>query len=788
MLVRTKQVGCIIVIAGLLASAFFARPNLWPFLRSSTLNVKLVGGLERDQLKSLRCSGKMKVINAALRVPCSPFGEADMGPRVLITGGAGFVGSSLIKALRGVGVRSIKVIDNLWRGRLSNLCDGDCVCDVDLAADFCLADLTDVAQARALFSNVDVVYHLADVVAGIGFVFSNEPWVFDQNIRINANVLHLATQSTTIRDYIYVGTACSFPLELQSSYRFIKLYENQTYPAHPESAYGWSKLMGEYHAELLLKASKASAYSKRDLNIGILRFHNLYGPRSQYESENMAQALPSLIRKAIRFPQEKYMIWGSGKQYRDFMFLDDAVSALLAMRERGMNKGVIQVGTGVPTTISEAARIIQNLTLQCLGKKLSLEFNQSRPEGDMGRVAALDRATALLDWRPRVSIREGLAKTYAWVLRDMLQHAKLEPWMLSNRTVHESTACLEREALRSHGTLCAACFNVSNAKMSADSPGLGTTSLSKQLRGISCSHSYNLNKSDVNRTLVIVLSSTRGHHLTWPSFSRYLLRPLQADLALSVSRAGMPDWDGNGFRRAARYIWMVDDPPGNDYRHYYDEIARACFNRAFPPEAASYIGKSLPNQWLGLIKDTGHPAGSGQLQFFRWLALERLEREGLLKRYSTIVISRSDYLYMRPHPAVAALRQGTIMVPRGEDYGGITDRHTVLSSCDAPRILRLAEMLVWADPETVVRNYTRMVMNNLKRRRGGWNLETVLEAWYRSLGLKIVRFRPVAFIAVDGDDTMPQRWGNSRVDASKEPLVAIPIHPKYREEYAAAAR
>jgi len=224
-----------------------------------------------------------------------------------------------------------------------------------------------------MFEGVDLVYHLADVVAGIGFVFDHQPWLFRQNILININVMKAVMDSTTVKDYIYVGTACSFPLELQSSYDFIALRENQTYPAHPESAYGWSKLMGEYEGQLV---TEGRTKSNHPVNIGMLRFHNLYGPRSPYADKESSQALPALIRKAVHYPKlETYELWGSGKQYRDFLYVDDAVSGLLAMHKYGMNQGVVQIGTGVPTTLLESAEIIKHLTELCLGKTLELKTN-----------------------------------------------------------------------------------------------------------------------------------------------------------------------------------------------------------------------------------------------------------------------------------------------------------------------------------------------------------------------------------------------------------------------------
>ena len=139
----------------------------------------------------------------ATAVACQPFQFSDARPRVLVTGGAGFVGGHFLRALRERGVTSVKIIDNFWRGRLSNLCSSDCACNLDLERDVCLRDLTRENANENLFEGADIVYHLADVVAGIGFVFGNQEWLFRQNVLINTNVLKAAVLSSTVQKYIY---------------------------------------------------------------------------------------------------------------------------------------------------------------------------------------------------------------------------------------------------------------------------------------------------------------------------------------------------------------------------------------------------------------------------------------------------------------------------------------------------------------------------------------------------------------------------------------------------------
>ncbi|MCC6500700.1 MAG: NAD-dependent epimerase/dehydratase family protein [Anaerolineales bacterium] len=320
--------------------------------------------------------------------------------RCLVTGGAGFIGSTLVKRLVGSGAQ-VSVVDNLWRGNLENLKSANGDWAIDLEKDFHLVDLTDYAKCAELVREVDVVYHLADIVAGINFVFGNEPFIFRQNLLINTNVLSAAVLNQ-IPNYIYVGTACSFPKSLQMQPGIVRLNEEQTYPAEPESSYGWSKLMGEYEAELAQKDGK--------INVGLLRLHNVYGPGAAFDPKR-SQVLPSLIRKAIRYPEEPFIVWGSGNQYRDFIYVDDVIEGLLAVFERGMNRGLIQIGSERPTTIREAAELIVKIS----GKNIDVQWDTSKPEGDRGRIADCTRARACLGWKPRVDLETGLQRTYDWV-------------------------------------------------------------------------------------------------------------------------------------------------------------------------------------------------------------------------------------------------------------------------------------------------------------------------------------------------------------------------------------
>jgi nucleoside-diphosphate-sugar epimerase len=323
------------------------------------------------------------------------------GKRILVTGGAGFIGSWLVEALVRMGC-DVYVVDNLWRGSLKNFSKGDGTSWIPLSSHFLLGDLRDyhVALSACIKSKPDIVFHLADIVAGIDFVFANEPFLFRANLLINTNMFS-AVQEAGIRYLVYLGTACSYPQSLQANPGGIPLVEEQVYPADPESAYGWSKLMGEYEATLLSKNS--------DKKLGILRLQNVYGPRSIL-SIKRSQVIPSLIRKAIRYPEEEFIVWGSGRQARDFVFVGDVVDALVRLPLRGMCQGPIQIGTAKETTVAELASLIVDIS----GKGIPVKFDREKPEGDGGRSGNFDKAKQVLGWDVFTSLKDGLRQTYQW--------------------------------------------------------------------------------------------------------------------------------------------------------------------------------------------------------------------------------------------------------------------------------------------------------------------------------------------------------------------------------------
>ena len=329
--------------------------------------------------------------------------------KICVTGGAGMIGSTLIRKLVSVGYE-VSVIDNLWRGKLEYIRGIE---NFDVKTGFHNVDLSDNANVDTITKIVkrsDIVIHLADIVAGIGYVFNNQYDIFRINNAINTNVFR-ACVLAEVPKIIYAGTACSFPKELQRSLTSV-LKEDLLFPAEPESSYGWSKLLGTIELNLLSKKYGCVANT--------LIFHNIYGSYCDLDPSR-SQVIPSLIRKMIELPTGgKLTVWGSGNQGRAFIYIDDVVSAFIKTIEKDILSSIIQIGPSVCTSIKDLVYCLKD---DILKKELDLFFDTSKPEGDIGRCADYSLAKVTLGWEPQVSLPVGLERTYQWIA-DQLKYGK----------------------------------------------------------------------------------------------------------------------------------------------------------------------------------------------------------------------------------------------------------------------------------------------------------------------------------------------------------------------------
>ena len=313
---------------------------------------------------------------------------------ICITGGCGFIGTNL--ALRLSKTNKITIIDNCWKSDNNYHLLKDIENITILVEDLTLPEIS-----VNLIKDFDVVYHLADIVSGIDWAFSNEYYIYKTNILINTNVLSACVKNN-IKNYIYVGTACSYPkkIQYQKSNNYVK--EEDVYPLDPETSYGMSKYLGEYEANLI----------KEEMNVGILRLHNVYGPYCNTDLK-YSQVIPSLIYKSL-LNSKIINILGTGEEYRDFVYVDDVVDALILVFKHGMNKGVIQIGSGYPTKIKEVFRSINNVYKQENNSDLIPKYDL-REKGDFGRIAILEKAKKILNWEPKTNFNDGLFQTYQYI-------------------------------------------------------------------------------------------------------------------------------------------------------------------------------------------------------------------------------------------------------------------------------------------------------------------------------------------------------------------------------------
>jgi GDP-D-mannose 3',5'-epimerase len=681
----------------------------------------------------------------------------------LVTGGAGFIGSALVKRLHQLHPRAvIKVVDNLWRGNVENLreSDGDGYA-IDLDLHFHNVDLTNFEDAARVIRCARNVFHLADIVAGIDYVFANQGFLFRQNILINTNTLAAASAPNSfVENYTYVGTACSFPRHLQNSYEIVALMENQTYPANPESSYGWSKLMGEYEAGLQMKRHD------NKLNISILRFHNVYGPGMIWGSG--AQAISALIFKAINLADgnrsDVYLdVFGSGNQYRDFVFVDDIVDALL-LAPRISGKGVVQIGTGRAVSIRELVEMIVKMVEFAFGKKIVPRFSPGGLEGDRGRVSFTHKAETLLNWRAKTSFEEGLAKTFQHVSSGMLVNFGTKFSPQTPPASFHMVRLLQKwtQTMRNSDT------NRALRDICTSDP-----SSTEGIHIKSIEHPLPIDQSNSSkilprlRVLVILVGQPRGGELAYRSMEKYLLRSHNADLATFFTETAPMTY----LQKIARYNWVV--PEYDDWFSIMDKISATCVgeenvqnlrNRLWGPDKGG--SKFMGHDSLSVA----HAKSSVILMSFRWLVHQKLLQLRLYEEYDMFVFSRADEAYICDHAPISELYHtcpNCAWCTHGEEYGGFSDRHWVASARVFGQVMNMT---------------THVLCNSDRFFKRVQNLETLIKVSFEDTKIEVKQFTPSFFTVQRQSDRINfPSWATPQ-DTSAD-AASFGLKLKYPDEY-----
>ncbi len=310
--------------------------------------------------------------------------------RVLVTGAGGFIGHHLVRHLkdRGYWVRGVDL-------KLPEFCP-------TAADEFELLDLRRWENCLRATRGVDEVYALAADMGGMGFISCHHAQILHNNALINFHTLEAARQNG-VRRYLFTSSACVYPEYRQAAPGVTPLKEEDAYPASPQDAYGWEKLIAE----------RLCLHYRQDygLETRIVRFHNIFGPYGTWEGgrEKAPAALCRKIAVAKLTGNPEVEIWGDGEQTRSFCYIDDCVEGIHRLM-RSDFADPLNLGQDRMVTINQLADMIAAIAGVSIVKR-----HVPGPMGVRGRNSDNTRLRQVLNWEPQVSLEEGLARTYAWI-------------------------------------------------------------------------------------------------------------------------------------------------------------------------------------------------------------------------------------------------------------------------------------------------------------------------------------------------------------------------------------
>ena len=314
-----------------------------------------------------------------------------MAKRALVLGAGGFIGSHMVRRLKkeGFWVRGVDLkYPQFWE---------------TVADDFVIGDLRDPNFCRYVVDGVfDEVYQFAADMGGAGYVFTgdHDADIMHNSALINLNILDACYKRNVTRIF-YSSSACMYPRYNQEDPQNPKCSEDSAYPADPDSEYGWEKLFSE---RLYL-----AFHRNKGIEVRIARYHNIFGPYGAW-NDGREKAPAALCRKvAMAEDGGEIEIWGDGKQTRSFLYIDECIEGTIRLMRSDWT-GPVNIGSEEMITIDELADMIMDIA----GKRLRKVYVPG-PIGVRGRNSDNRLIEKMLGWKPKMSLRKGLEKTYSWI-------------------------------------------------------------------------------------------------------------------------------------------------------------------------------------------------------------------------------------------------------------------------------------------------------------------------------------------------------------------------------------